>query len=227
MGLKNLDFLREYIYIILGALCVVIIGIIYIFARGGGGRVIVPGDVIYQAGVADAYEYEYEPAVTTVAEPEIDEPGVVIVHIVGEVNNPGVFELTEGSRVNHALQLAGGATDYADLARVNLAAVLVDAMQIIIPAVGDDVLEVFVYDEAYVRQPQTTVEDTGIAGGLVNINTATSAELQTLPGIGPAIASNIIEYRESHGGFNSVEDLINVVRIGSATLERLRGLVRV
>jgi len=217
------EFVREYVYIILGVLCIVVIGIIYLATRSGGGRVLVPADVIVSYGAEEEYIPSTVEPGPVIEEPE--EPGTVIIHIVGEVNNPGVFELTDGDRVNHALQLAGGATEYADLARVNLAAFLVDAMQIIIPAVGDDVFEVFVYDEAYV--PRTALPPAEEVHGVVNINTATLAELQTLPGIGPAIASHIIEFRESHGGFGSVEELINVTRIGPTTLDRIRELVRV
>ena len=222
------DFIKDHIYIVLGVLCVVIIGVIYITTRGQTGRsVIEAADTIYNPAVL---EQQYEPAAPEPAIAEVeptpapDEPIVILVHIVGEVNNPGVFELVDGTRVYDVLQMAGGATEYADLARINLASFLRDAMQIIIPAIGDDIYDVLIYADAAEAPAASTPAQ---AGGLVNINTATSAELQTLPGVGPVLAENIIEFRESHGNFSSVDELINVARVGPATLDRLRSLITV
>ncbi|MCL1786830.1 MAG: helix-hairpin-helix domain-containing protein [Defluviitaleaceae bacterium] len=224
------DFVKDHIYIILGALCVVVVGIIYIVSQAPSGRVIDAADVIYDAGaspvqvLAQAYEPEYEPEyepATAISAPTQAESIFVMVHIVGEVEAPGVYRLEDGARVYDVLQMAGGATADADLARINLAAFLQDTMQIIVPAVGDEIEEVFIFAEG------STPGASGAQGGLVNINTATLAQLQTLPGVGPVMAENIIAYRESVGGFTSVDDLINVTRIGEATLERLRPLVTV
>ena len=249
--MKNtiMSFIKDYIFIILGGLCIVIIGIIYIIYRGQGrdGRFIVPSDVIYNSALtgeyaepdtAEASAHISPPPMPMVTEtapvmdivPIIDETLVheaqkIVIHIVGEVNNPGVFELVEGSRVNDVLQMAGGATEYADLARINLAALLHDAMQIIVPGVGDDDFDVFIFDTTVYEETGNVTVISGVSSGLVNINTATLAELQTLPGIGPVLAGNIIEFRESHGGFTSVDELINVARIGVATLDRIRDLV--
>jgi len=203
------DFVRDYIYIILGIVCVIIVGIIYIFATNRPSSTIEPANVIY-THEAEAYQ------LPDVAEEIEDVFATIIVHIVGEVNNPQVLELPYGARVNDALQMAGGATEYADLSRVNLAAVLRDAMQVVIPAIGDDTADVFVYDGV---QPQAA------ATGLININTATAAELQTLPGIGPARAQSIIDLRESMGGFTAIEDLLRVSGIGTAIFEGLRDMV--
>ena len=221
--MKNtvLDFAKEHIYVILGGVCIFVIGLVYIFSRMGGGqaRVIQPDDIIYspaatQVTTAPAVT---EPEPTTAAVAEM--PSTVVVHIVGEVVNPGVFELPYGARVNDVLQMAGGETEYANLSGVNLAAFVRDAMQIIIPAIGEDVAEVFIFGDDEPDAPQ--------ASGLVNINTASLVELQTLPGVGPVLAQNIIDFRESSGRFTSVDELINVNRIGVATLERLRPLVTV
>ena len=226
--MKNLlDFIKDNIYVLLGSLCVVVVGVIFMASRGAsGGRVIQPEDVVYMPVVHDtaaptAPEVEL-PCVPT--QLIVEEPAKIVVHIVGEINNPGVFQLYYGARVDDVLQMAGGETEYADLARVNLAAFLRDAMQIIIPAIGDDISEVFIYDDT---APAVMGTPSAQTAGLVNINTATAAELQTLPGVGPVLASNIIEFRETHGGFTSVEELINVSRIGQATLDRLRDLVTV
>jgi len=243
--MKNtiLNFFKNHIFIILGGLCIVVIGIIYVISRGQGGRVIIPSDVIYNSATIEEYDepdiaeasayipYLPLPVMADVApiteEPHAPEAPKIIVHITGEVNNAGVFELAEGSRVNDVLQMAGGATEYADLARINLAAFLRDAMQIIVPRVGDDNFDVFIFDTTLHEETGNTTVTSVASGGLVNINTATSTELQTLPGVGPVLAGNIIEFRESHGGFTSVDELINVARIGAATLDRIRSLVTV
>ena len=173
------------------------------------------------------------------------------IHITGAVENPGFFELPPGARVNCAVERAGGATGAADLGRVNLAVFLRDEMKIIIPAEGEDIEEVFIFPDgsggpggATGGQPSGADgvqsgggQPSGVhAGhsqpgitpcGLVNINTASLAELQTLTGVGPVIAQNIINFREAHGGFSSVDELIHVSRIGTVTLENLRASVTV
>ena len=224
--MKNtmLEFFKDHIYIILGGLCIVIIGVIYIVLRLQPGRQILPQDIIYDPLAVVALT----PVTETPPAQETEEPAevvrTIIVHIVGEVNRPGVYELTDGSRVYDVLQMAGGGTAYADLSRINLASFLRDAMQIIVPAVGEDIDDVFIYDDT----AQTPADNAPAqAGGRVNINTATAAELQTLPGVGAVTAGNIISFRESHGNFASVDELMNVPRIGQATLDRLRDLITV
>ncbi|MCL2285518.1 MAG: helix-hairpin-helix domain-containing protein [Firmicutes bacterium] len=222
-----LEFVKDNIYVILGGLCVVVVGIIFMASRGtSGGRIIQAEDIIYMPAAQNipaptAPEAELPPMPP---EPIAEEPTTIVVHIVGEVNSPGVYSLYYGARVDDVLQMAGGETQNADLARVNLAAFLQDAMQIIIPAIGDDITDVFIYDDTASARSGVSSAQTD---GLININTATVAELQTLPGVGPVLATNIIEFRESHGGFSSVDELINVSRIGQATLDRLRDLVTV
>jgi len=220
------DFVKDNIYIVLGVLCVIIVGVIYITTRGQTGRgIIEAADTIYNPIVL---EQQYEPAIPEPAIAEVqltpDEPIAIFVHIVGEVNNPGVFQLADGTRVYDVLQMAGGATAYADLTRINLASFLRDAMQIIVPAIGDDISDVFIYADA---TESPAVHTPAQAGGLINVNTASLAELQTLPGVGPVLAENIIEFRESHGNFSSIDELMNVARIGPATLDRLRDFVTV
>ncbi|MCL2197990.1 MAG: helix-hairpin-helix domain-containing protein [Defluviitaleaceae bacterium] len=197
-----IDFIKNHAFFILGGACIFVVGVIYILGRGVEAEVVRDGDVIFHAGGATPVTCEADSA-------------YIIIHIAGEVHNPGVFELHQGARVNDALLLAGGETKYADLTRVNLAAVLQDAAKIIIPTIGED-LPVAAHSQGGAR-----------SDGLININTATSAELQTLSGIGPVLAENIITFREAHGGFSYVGELIHVPRIGAATLERLRPLVTV
>lgn len=137
----------------------------------------------------------------------------IFVHVVGEVLAPGVFELAVGSRVTDAIAAAGGATSAAELAGVNLARRLGDGEQILVPNAEQAA-------SAGNVQPSA-------APGVVNINTADLATLETLPGVGPALAQRIVSWRETHGPFTDVEQLLDVSGIGAKTIEPLRGLVAV
>ena len=137
--------------------------------------------------------------------------GAIYVHILGEVTNPGLYELREGDRAVDAVAAAGGFTEAADAGGVNLARFLSDGEQIVVPAIG-----------------QTSAAAPGVASdGRVNLNTADAATLDTLPGVGPATAAKILAWREQHGRFESVEDLLDVGGIGEAKLVGLRDLVTV
>ena len=142
-------------------------------------------------------------------------PAILVVHVAGWVRKPGVYEFAEGARVVDAIERAGGAKAGADLAALNLAALLSDGQQVLVPR----------------RGPPGSGPVTGGGGGsgtgLVNLNTATAEQLETLPGIGPVLAQNILDYRTEHGPFRTVEDLLNVSGIGDARLEQLRDLVTV
>jgi competence protein ComEA len=148
------------------------------------------------------------------------EPLRVAVHVVGAVQQPGVYHLAAGSRGDDAVRLAGGATSQADLKQVNLAAVLVDGQQLWIPRRGE-------------RIPNNSVPNTvpnaprnGVPA-LVDINQATVVDLDRLPGVGPSTARAIVDHRTRNGPFASVDDLLAVRGIGPAKLAELRALVRV
>ena len=143
--------------------------------------------------------------------------GTVVVYISGAVAQPGVYTLPAASRANDLVTAAGGMTDNADPAGINLAAPLVDSQHVHIPEPGE------------AAPPDTsgaTASDPGEggggAGGLININTAGESELQELPGIGPALSGAIIQWRDEHGSFASVDDLLDVPGVGPAKLSQLR-----
>lgn len=144
---------------------------------------------------------------TGIAAPE------VYVHVLGEVAAPGLYVLDDGARVADALAVAGGTLPGADLRAVNLARLVTDGEQIIVPAVGAD--------------PGATAGGTTAGDGLIDINTADASTLEELPRIGPALAARIIEWRESNGRFTSVDDLLGVSGIGEKLLSGLRDKVRV
>jgi len=156
-----------------------------------------------------------ETVVTEAAAPV--EPTEVVVHVVGAVRSPGLYLLVEGSRVADALALAGGAEGKADLAGVNLAAPLVDGTQVLVPRRGETAAA-----GGGASSPGT---GSGSSAGPVRLSTATLAELDALPGVGPVTAQRILQYRETHGPFRTVEELDAVPGIGPARLEQLRELV--
>jgi competence protein ComEA len=137
------------------------------------------------------------------------------VYVSGAVTHPDVYELSPDSIVQDALSTAGGASDDANLDAVNLARPLSDGDQVYVPRVGEVVTPI----------PQEGGQAAPVAGGPVNINTADQAALESLPGIGPALAERIIDYREANGSFAAIEDIQNVSGVGPATFEGFRELI--
>ena len=157
------------------------------------------------------------PAATPLPTPTAS-PAPLQVYVTGAVNQPeSLVSLPAGSRVADAITAAGGAASNADLERINLAALLHDGDQVRVYEVGES---------APVSAP-ITGEATPVAGSgaVVHVNTATLAELETLPGIGPTLAQRIIDYREANGAFTTLESLTGVSGIGDRTVEHLAGLV--
>jgi competence protein ComEA len=132
-----------------------------------------------------------------------------LVHVAGAVRDPGVYEIGPGDRVVEVIREAGGPTRRADLAALNLAATLEDGQQVLVP------------ERARPGAPASG-GTAPAAGGQVRLSTASPAELEALDGIGPTLASRIVEWRDAHGGFRSVDDLLDVPGIGPTRLEALR-----
>ena len=139
----------------------------------------------------------------------------VVVDVVGAVRRPGLYRLPQGSRIADAVTRAGGATPKADLAQVNLAAPLADGEQVVVPKRGA------------VAGPASSGGGAtpGAPSAPVQLSTATLEQLDTLPGVGPVTAQKILDYREKHGAFSSVDALDAVPGIGPKRLEQLRELV--
>jgi competence protein ComEA len=162
------------------------------------------------------------PAGQAIVLPDPATPVPLRVHVVGAVLSPGVYALPPGSIAQDAITAAGGATGAANLQGLNLAALLHDGDQIVVPVQAE---------AAGTNAPSAGAAPTlGPAGGaatLINLNTATAAELESLPRIGPALAQRIIDYRTSHGAFGAIEDLLEVDGIGPSTLDAIRALITV
>ena len=146
-------------------------------------------------------------------------PAPIRVHVSGAVCQPAVYKLPAGSIVQDAVDAAGGPASDADLDHINLALELRDQQQVYVPCQGEpDPLPAVSGGESGGGQA---------AGALININTATAAELEVLPRIGPVTAQHIVEYREANGPFEAIEDIQDVPGIGPATFEGLKGSITV
>lgn len=148
---------------------------------------------------------------------------VVFVHVAGAVARPGLYRLAAGARVADALQAAGGPRPRADLDRLNLAARLADGQRVAVPRRGEPPPPGPAGD-ATAAGPE---DATGGPTAPVDLNTAGQAELETLPGVGPATARKILDERARRGGFTSVRDLLRVPGIGERRFAELRDRVRV
>ena len=183
--------------------------VVMVAVLGGAGlwyaRSLPKPVTIAQAGPGAAQQASASPSPTV----------VLIVDVAGAVHQPGVYEFAEGDRVIDAIERAGGQLPKADLSLLNLAAPLVDGTQILVPKSG--------LPGAVV--PGGTVP--GSSSGLININTASATELETLSGIGEVLAATFVEYRDTNGPFATVDDLMDVSGIGPATLEEIRDQVTV
>ncbi|WHX89829.1 helix-hairpin-helix domain-containing protein [Peribacillus simplex] len=188
---------------------------IYFFLQQGGGPAETEDIFSIPAKEAEIKQSEDE----TPSEPEI-----IKVDVKGAVKSPGIFTAQAGDRVIDLISAAGSFTDKADKDKVNFAQIVEDQMVIYVPEIGE---------EAEGKLENIQVGSSGDAvsrrtsGGLVNLNTATQEDLETLAGIGPSKANAILEYRETVGKFKEVDDLKKVTGIGDKTFERLRESISV
>lgn len=139
----------------------------------------------------------------------VKKEGLIAIYITGEVNNPGVYYIEDGMRLNDIVELCGGFKDTADLSEVNLAEKLNDSDKIFIPKIVSDNYE------------ENNLGENNDDSGKVNINTANKIQLKELDGIGDTLADNIIKYRNNNK-FKSIEDILNVDGIGQAKYEKIK-----
>jgi competence protein ComEA len=176
---------------------------------------VLVGQRLAQAGAASEPEVAaapLEPLAAPAPRP------VLVVHVVGEVRRPGLYRLRDGARIADAVRRAGGARRKANLAGLNLAAPLVDGVQVLVPSKAASAAATATGSGA------SDVEG-GADGLAVSLSSATVEELDELPGIGPITAEKIVDYRTEHGPFASVDDLDAVPGIGPTRVEQLRELV--
>ena len=150
--------------------------------------------------------------------------GPVYVDIGGCVKKPGVYQVVEGTRLCEVIKAAGGLTPEADVSQINQAETVTDGQKVVIPAIGEGSQE---EGRGEGDDSTATAGETDSAGGItadgrVNINKADSTQLQELPGVGPATAEKILDYREANGAFQSPEEIKNVSGIGDKTYEKMK-----
>ena len=204
--------------LIIGAICVTIVigGVIYFFMQSEQEEFINFEDL----------ENNVENVENIVQNEIVEEKAKIVVHISGEVANPGVISLDEGSRLIDAINSSGGLTSKADISKVNLAYVLEDAQKIYIPSIDDKDEIVYISEDS----GNTGVVTSGNGQTstkkeeklMININTANEEQLEQLPGIGTSIATRIVEYRKENGKFNSIEDIKKVSGIGDAKFNKIK-----
>lgn len=227
---------------------VIAIGIVGV--AGAGWWLLQPGGAPIETALPAAEASSAGPsgaageAATTGAAPATSSTTAadLVVQAAGAIADPGVYDLPVGARVDDLVEAAGGFTDRADIDRVNLAAPVGDGERVWIPAVGEeDVPDVVAGTGGGSSASGGAAAGGGGSGGgpsgggggatppssPVDLNSATAEQLDGLPGVGPATASAILAYRDEHGRFGSVEELLEVRGIGDAKLEQLRPLVRV
>jgi len=197
--------------LVYGAIAVALLFVGAQAIRGeGGGSAGAEGTAWGDYGT-DAGESDVGEAESSGGEFELSgQAGDVVVDVTGAVERPGVYRLPAGSRVNDALQRAGGAAAKAQLEAVNLAARLADGQQVVVPE----------------RGPTGTAVVAGGAAaedGPISLGSATVEQLDTIDGIGPVTAADIVQFRDEHGGLSSVDQLDQISGIGPATMEALRG----
>jgi competence protein ComEA len=135
------------------------------------------------------------------------------IHVTGAVQHPGVVQVSAGSIIEDAIQAAGGPLDEADLSRLNLAQELRSGQQVYVPSIQSNPPAL----DAPFEGPTPSFR--------LNINTADEVQLEQLPGVGPSLAANIVEYREAHGWFQEIEELLDVSGIGPAKLKQIEDLI--
>lgn len=201
--------------------CLLVMGIYMTGCSGVGEEFILTDTEEKQEVITTGQEQETstQDSVTqetvTQATGQTEEAGTVFVFVCGQVAVPGVYELPAGSRIYDAIMQAGGCMETADICAVNQAGYLEDGMQIYIPAIGE------AYKEA------ASEEQASRTDGRISINHADKNELMTLPGIGESKADAILEYRQSHGAFSSIEELMNIPGIKEGIFNNIQDYIKV
>ncbi len=201
---------------VLGVLLVVLVAVAVL----GGRYLLAKGEAAPRPQASVAEEGDEGAFAETAGEPEAatssSPSGKVTVHVAGSVAEPGVVTLAAGSRVDDALEAAGGTKGDADLASINLARPLVDGEQVYVPEPGEA-------GGGAAVPGGGTVPGGGAApaGGKIDLNSADATTLETLPGVGPVLAQRIVDWRTEHGGFSSVDELGEVSGIGEKTFADL------
>ena len=201
-----MNFLEKKSKVIIILLVLVICISIYLFINDNNSQIV--------------YENSYSFSTNEI----IHDNSTIKVHITGEVQNPGIIEINENSRIADVIDLAGGLTSASDISKINLAYKIKDGQKIYIPSKNDEADITPILDNA---GKGVIIEDQITNHSLININTASQNELETLPGIGASTAQKIIIYREQNGDFKKLDDIMNVPGIGNSKYNNIKDLITV
>jgi len=204
LNIKSSGAVKVILAVALAA--VVILAVVFVNVQSGGDSVLIVASEEPMTGYIQLYQQM--PQVGSVSRQ-------IAVYVSGHVYNPDVFYFYEGARVRDAIAAAGGMTGYADPRAINLADFLFDTQHIVVFGMDDNM------------PPAVSSSSGGQSSSLININRATADELMTLSGIGSARADAIIRHREQRGGFNNIEELMNVSGIGESIFGNIRDQIRV
>ncbi|MBM3179668.1 MAG: ComEA family DNA-binding protein [Chloroflexi bacterium] len=199
--------MRNALYVLLGVMAgFVLAGVLIFVARAPAGQAIV-----------------LQPAPTKAP---------LAVHVIGAVPRPGLYEFAEGARNQDAIDAAGGLLSSANVDAINLAALLTDGQQLNIPylegqAPAEESTSLELPGSSANNEISTPESSSSTDGELININTATLEELDSLPGIGPTIAQRIIDYRNENGPFSTIEEIMDVSGVGPATFDEIENMITV
>ena len=218
--LENLTRKQKTIFAIIIIFMVIII-IYYIYSTLAS--IDYDSDSIEDNSISDTIDSEAE---NVAISENVTETNEILVHVSGCVKENKVVSLPDGSRINDAIEAAGGLTKDADLSNVNLAYILEDGEKIYIPKKGEQLSE---FSSASIADNSSSISNnTSLKKTTkININKATQAELETIPGIGPSTALKIVTYRNENGKFKSIEDIKNVSGIGDAKYEKMKDYITI
>ena len=206
------------------------------------GAPIVAGEVVNEAAAGEAGTEFFDEGTSDIAfsDIKISQPGTIFIHVIGQVAKPGVVEIPSGSRVVVALEKAGGLLSGQKIEDVNLARVLTDGEQIYFgpkrnappkletPHASSPALPPNAGHPSMPSSSRASAAPTpSSTSNLINLNSATSTDLELLPGVGPVLAKRIIDFRKTHGGFLTVEGLLEVKGIGTKTFKEISQYVTV
>lgn len=217
-----MNFKKTQSFILIAIITLAVLGCAIFYFRSTENKIEV--ETADESNSPSNVDTEKDSATVSTNKEQVESEAVTVyVHVAGQVKNPGVYELKNGLRVIDAVNMAGGPLQEADLDSLNLAEKLHDEEKIYVPKKGEIPPATV---NTYNTQSATTQSQTQ-NNGKVNINTAGLEELKTLPGIGDVLAGNIIDYRNANGPFKSIDEIVNVPKIGPKTFENLKDKITI
>lgn len=215
-------------------------GVILLLIAGALTMLLMPSE---QEALSQTVQLKTQPEPSTGNSQLQNQPSNIwYVYVTGAVKSPGVYKLSEDSRIFHAIEASGGFTSKADETSLNLAEPLADGVHVHVAQKGELSNSSVMFgglnhaSESEPRQLSRTqgqiqtvsyVRNSQSSGSLIDINSASEIELQKLDGVGPAISKRIIEYRQAHGAFSRPEDLLRIKGIGQAKLNKMRSQIQI